>query len=61
MNDDTDGATRIILDTGAEHTVEQMIDNRHHQAMTALHHARLPDNASHALRAIAEAAVYRTS
>ncbi|MER5784287.1 polyprenyl synthetase family protein [Streptomyces mobaraensis] len=54
-------ARRIILDTGAPYTVEEMIDDRYHQAMTALHHAHLPDNAIHALRTIAEAAVYRTS
>ncbi|MGI5335946.1 polyprenyl synthetase family protein [Streptomyces sp. CA-181903] len=54
-------ARRIILDTGARRTVEEMIDDRYAQAMTALHHAHLPDDASRALRTIAEAAVYRTS
>ncbi|KAB7846082.1 polyprenyl synthetase family protein [Streptomyces mobaraensis] len=54
-------ARRIILDTGAKHTVEQMIDDRFRQAMTALHRARLPHDAVQALSAVAEAAVYRAS
>lgn len=54
-------AREIITATGAAAGVEQMIEERYVQALDALTKADLPAAADHALRALADAAVWRRS
>ncbi|MFI1801136.1 polyprenyl synthetase family protein [Streptomyces sp. NPDC020379] len=62
LKDDTAATVRSLLHaTGAHHTVEQMIHDRHTQALKALARLNAPTRARDALKALAGQAAWRTS